>query len=362
MFKTIDPLKSDIYQVLSDTGEIVNKKWNHEMSDKDIAEAIKKMLFARTVDLQAVSYQRQGRMHTYPPNLGQEAIAVGAGLVMKKEDWLVGAYRELGAWLAKGVTLEEVFLYWNGHEDGSRRLKADNVLPVAVPISSQLLHAVGIGYTIKLKKEKAAVFTFVGDGGTSQGDFHEALNFAAVWKVPVIFIVQNNGYAISHPVKKQTVSENIAVKSIAYGMPGIRIDGNDVLAVHSILSEARKFVLNGEGPLLIEAVTYRAGAHTTSDDPGKYRTKEEEDSWKEKDPVLRVRKYLTGKGLWSPEEEEVLIDQYKKMVDSEFKKVEEYEPYKLEYCFDYMYSEPPEDLSRQRVEYEKFLNWKEGSK
>jgi len=356
MFKEFDPLKSDQFQIINKDGKVINKKWFPDISDEDISESLKKMLFARTADLQAVSYQRQGRMHTYPPNLGQEAISVAAGMVMKDEDWLVGAYRELAAWLAKGVTLEEVFLYWNGHEDGSKRSKAKNTLPISVPISSQLLHAVGIAYTLKLKKEKAAVFTFCGDGGTSQGDFHEALNFAAVWKVPVIFIVQNNGYAISYPVKKQTVSRNIAIKSIAYGLPGIQIDGNDILAAYSAFNYSREYVLKGEGPVLIEAVTYRAGAHTTSDDPGRYRTKEEEESWKDKDPVLRIKKYLDGKGLWNSKEEEKLLKQYKDLVDAEFKKVEEYEPYKLEYCFDHMYADPPEDLKKQKIEYEKFLN------
>ena len=362
MFKEYDPLTSDQLQIMNEKGEIINKKWMPGLSDGDIAESMKKMLYARTADLQAVSYQRQGRMHTYPPNLGQEAIATAAGMVMSNEDWLVGAYRELAAWLAKGVTLEEVFLYWNGHEDGSRRSNAKRTLPVSVPISSQLLHAVGIGYSLKLKKEKAAVFTFCGDGGTSQGDFHEALNFAAVWKVPVIFIVQNNGYAISYPVSKQTVSRNIAVKSVAYGMPGIQVDGNDILASYSAFQYSKDYVLEGNGPVLIEAVTYRMGAHTTSDDPGRYRSKEEEDSWTERDPVERVRKYLEGKGLWDKKTEDKLLAQYRDMVDTEFRKVENYKPYELTECFDYMYADPPGDLNRQKVDYEKFLNRSEGSK
>ena len=184
--------------------------------------------------------------YTYPPNYGQEAIAIAAGQVMRKEDWMVPAFREFGALLAKGVSLKEVFLYFMGYEDGSIYKDAHHVLPMSVPIASQLLHGVGIGYEIKYRKKDEVVFAFVGDGGTSEGDFHEAVNFAGVWNVPVIFIVQNNQYGISTPFRMQTASDGIAIKSVAYGVRGIQVDGNDYFAMHAALSEAAKQAREGK--------------------------------------------------------------------------------------------------------------------
>jgi len=362
-FKKYDPLNNSMYQVIDSDGKIVNPDWDNKLSDKELKEAYYKMLFARQVDLKAVSYQRQGRMFTYPPNLGQEAIAVAAGMVIRDEDWLVPAFRELGAYLAKGMSLKEFFLYFRGHEDSLIFENAKNFLPFSVPIASQLLHATGIGYAIKYKEQKdKVVFTFVGDGGTSEGDFHEAMNFAAVWKVPVIFIVQNNQFAISVPFKKQTASINIAAKSVAYGMPGIKVDGNDLLAMHDAVYTAAEYAKAGNGPVLIEALTFRAGAHTTSDDPSKYRTKEEEEDWAAKDPLMRLKKLLISKKLWDEKEEEKVLDQYDDEIDRQFELAENYGDYKLEDTFKSLYEEMPDELKRQKVAYEKYLNWKESRK
>jgi pyruvate dehydrogenase E1 component alpha subunit len=205
------------------------------------------------------------------------------------------------------------------------------------------------------------VFAFVGDGGTSTGDFNEALNFAAVWKTPVIFIVQNNQYAISVPLKKQSAAINLAVKSVAFGMPGIKVDGNDIFAMYAALKEAHDFARNANGPMLIEALTYRIGAHTTSDDPTKYRSKEEEQEWAKTDPLKRLKQYLLDHELWK-EDEEQLIAQYKKEVERQFEEAENYEPYQLDDVFKYMYVDMPDELKRQKVEYENFLAWKEARK
>jgi len=216
---------------------------------------------------------------------------------------------------------------------------------------------------VKYKEQKnTVVFTFVGDGGTSEGDFHEALNFAAVWKVPVVFIVQNNQFAISVPFKKQTASINIAAKSLAYGMPGIKVDGNDIFAMYDAVRTAAEYADQGKGPVLIEALTFRAGAHTTSDDPSKYRTKEEEDNWAARDPLLRLRKYLQEKDLWNAKEEEILLDQYNLEIDRQFEEAENYPTTTLNDAFDYHYEVLPEELNRQKVAYEKYLNWKETRK
>jgi pyruvate dehydrogenase E1 component alpha subunit len=362
MFKEFNPAQDKILKVMDNDGKIIAEKWKPGISDEEVLQAYKDMLFARTADLMAVSYQRQGRMYTYPPNLGQEAISGAMARVMKQEDWLVPAFREMGAWLAKGASLKELFLYFMGYEDGTAFKDAPKLLPISVPIASQFLHATGIAYAIKYKKEKDVVFTVVGDGGTSEGDFHEALNFAGVWKAPVVFIIQNNQFAISVPVRKQTASVNLAIKSIAYGIEGIKVDGNDFFAMYTALNTAAEHARSGKGPVLIEALTYRKGAHTTSDDPTKYRTKEEEEQWAETDPMKRLGNYLKEKSMWNNEEEEKLIAMYKKEVDRQFEEAEAYPPYKLEDVFKYTYVDMPDDLKIQQMNYEKFLKWKEAQK
>jgi pyruvate dehydrogenase E1 component alpha subunit len=362
IFTKYDPDKDKMYQVLDSNGKIILKDWKLSLSKSELIEVYKKMLLSREADLKAVSYQRQGRMYTYPPNLGQEAISLAAGVLMEEDDWLVPAFRELSAYLAKGVSLKEFYLYFRGHEDASLFAEAKNILPISVPIASQLLHAVGIGYAMKLKKQKNAVFAFVGDGGTSEGDFHEALNFAGVWQVPVLFIVQNNQFAISVPFVKQTASANIAMKANAYGIKGIKVDGNDFLAMYDVIKEAAVEARQKHTPILIEALTYRMGAHTTSDDPTKYRTDAEEKEWLAKDPVKRLRSFLTAKKWWTRKQEEQLLEDYRKEIDRQFEAAENYPDYKLEDVFAYHYEEIPEDLKRQQTAYQKYLNWKEARK
>ena len=222
-----NPNNNRIFNIIDDDGKVVNKQWLGSANDDEILKAYKFMQYVRTADEMCMSYQRQGRLYTFPPNLGQEAISTSTGFVMKEEDWLVPSYREVAAWLLKGGSLRDIFLLWGGSEEGYLFSGAKNILPVSVPIASQLLHATGIGFALNYQKKRDAVFAFVGDGGTSEGDFHEALNFAGVWKAPVVFIIQNNQYAISVPISKQTSSKNLAIKSVAYGIPGLRVDGND---------------------------------------------------------------------------------------------------------------------------------------
>jgi len=357
--KTLDkyhPRHGAAYQLIDDDGKPQSKTWKPSMTDEQILNSYRDLLFERTADLMAVSYQRQGRMYTYPPNIGQEAIHIASGLVIREQDWLVPAFRELGAWLAKGVSLREIFLYFKGNEDGSRFEKANRVLPVSVPIASQLVHASGLGYAINYHKEKdTAVFAYVGDGGTSEGDFHEALNFAAVWNAPVVFVVQNNQFAISVPLKMQTKSINLAIKGEAYGIPSLLVDGNDIFAMHEALSYARQQAVEGHGPFLIEARTYRVGAHTTSDDPSKYRSKEEEELWAKKDPLKRLKGYIAHAQLDPLKDEEELIAGYKRQIDSEFEAAENHPEYKVEDVFSYMYHEMPDELKRQKNNYENYL-------
>ena len=361
IFKDFNPLEDKVLRIIDNDGKVVNPDLMPDLDDETIVKAYKDMLFERVADEMAVSYQRQGRMYTFPPNQGQEAIHIAAGMNMKEEDWLVPAFRELGVMLARGVTMKEIFLYYNGNEQGSNFANAKKVLPIAISIGTQYQHAVGIGYSIKYQKKDDVVFPFIGDGGTSTGDFSEALNFASVWNVPVVFTVQNNQYAISVPVQKQTKSINLAVKSVAFGMKGIKVDGNDFFAMYLAYKEAAEHARSGKGPVLIEALTYRRGAHTTSDDPTKYRTKEEEEKWGLTDPLLRLKRYMDDKGI-AVEDEEQLIAEKKKEVDKQFLEAENFGPYPLNEVFDFMYTDMPEDLKRQKEEYEQFLNWKENRK
>jgi len=361
IFNDFNPLEDKIFRIIDNDGEVINNEWMPTITDETVIKAYKSMLFARTADEMSVSYQRQGRMFTYPPCVGHEAIHIAAGLIIREDDWLVPAFRELGVMLAKGVRMKEIFMYYMGFEQGSNFQEANHVLPICIPIGSQYLHATGIGYSVKYQKKDEVVFPFIGDGGTSEGDFSEALNFAGVWKVPVIFTIQNNQYAISVPVQDQTKSVNLAVKSIAAGLPGVKVDGNDFFAMYAAYQEAAEYARAGNGAVLIEALTYRKGAHTTSDDPTKYRTKVEELEWAKTDPLLRLKKYMDRKGIWNENETE-LIEQYKQEIDAEFTEAENYTPYQLEDVFKYMYVEMPDVLKKQKADYEQFQNWKESRK
>jgi len=359
MFEKYKPINDKIYQVIDNNGNLILKDWKCTLSNEQLKQAYLDMMFERTADNMAVSFQRQGRMNTYPPNLGQEAVHIAVGTVLTADDWVVPAFRELGVYLAAGATLMEIFWYYKGNENASKYVNAPHLLPISVPISTQLLHASGLGFSINYKKEKGVVFAFVGDGGTSEGDFHEALNFAAVWNAPVVFIIQNNQYAISLPVKQQTKSINLAVKGLAYGIPSVKVDGNDFFAMHDAVSYASKNAASGKGPFLIEAFTYRMSAHTTSDDPTKYRTKEEESTWKEKDPLSRLKSFLAKKKLLKGIDEEKLVDEYKQKIEKEFEASEQTPEYKLDEVFASMYEQMPDELKRQKHAYESFLLNKE---
>jgi len=361
IFNDFKASEDKFFSVMNEKGLIINRQYLPQIDQQTIRNAWQAMLFARTADKMAVSYQRQGRMYTYPPIFGQEALQVAAGMVIRHNDWLVPAFRELAVMLAKGVKLREIFLYYLGNEAGSNFSEANHVLPICVPIGSQYLHATGIGYSIKYNEKDEVVFPFIGDGGTSEGDFSEALNFAAVWQVPVVFTIQNNQYAISVPVSRQTRSVNLAVKSMAFGMPGIKVDGNDFFAMYKAYQEASDYARSGKGPVLIEALTYRRGAHTTSDDPTKYRSKEEEKLWEAKDPLLRLSLFMNHQGIDTSDEEE-LIERYKKEIDNEFVAAENHGIYQLGDVFKHMYVEMPDELSRQKTAYEAFLAWKENRK
>jgi pyruvate dehydrogenase E1 component alpha subunit len=294
-------------------------------------------------------------MLTYAPNTGQEAAQVGSAAAMAAGDWLVPAFRELGAWLTRGVDLERVYLYWYGNEFGSKFPEDVRVLPIAVPIASQLQHAVGIAMASSIKGEDDVTVAYVGDGGTSIGDFSEALNFAGVFNAPVVFIIQNNQYAISVSRQKQTKAETLVQKAVAAGIPGVLVDGNDLMAMYAATKEAVNRARYGGGPTLIEAYTYRLGAHTTSDDPTKYREDREVEAWQKKDPIRRMKAYLIAQGVWSEEEDASLIEQYDEEALEIFRRVEASGETELEDIFKYHFQEMPPHLQEQYDEYLQYL-------
>jgi len=304
------------------------------------------MVLGRSYDEKAVKLQAAGRMGTYPPISGQEAVQVGSALALEPDDWLVPSYRELAAMMVKGVPLKTMYLAWMGNDYGNALPPDLHCLPLTIPVGSQALHATGFAWAAKTRREKYAVLCHFGDGATSRGDFHEALNFAGVWHVPVVFVVQNNQWAISVPLKKQTHSRTLAQKALAYGIPGLQVDGNDVLAVYAACTEAVGRARAGDGPTLIECVTYRLGVHTTADDPTKYRSAEEVEAWERKDPLTRFGAYLQKKQL--------LDDGVQDAVDAEiaeavkrFEAVGAPDPLGM---FEHAYATRPPHLEAQRAE------------
>ena len=278
---------------------------------------------ARFFDERAEVLQRQGKLGVYPPFRGQEAAQVGAMMALEKTDWLVPSYRESAAALVHGLPLDYLILYWRAHPAGWRFPEGLNILPFYIPIATQLPQAVGVAHAGKLQGENWVVAAFIGDGGTSEGDFHEALNFAAVYDAPVVFVVQNNGWAISVPTHKQMRVERIADKAQGYGMPGALVDGNDLVAMWQTAKEAVARARAGEGPTLIEAVTYRLAPHTTSDDPSRYRDEAETKEWVGREPVGRMRKALASLNLWDDAKEEALLGELKGELEAAVKKADE---------------------------------------
>lgn len=259
------------------------------------------MVEARTYDHKCMAMQRQGRLATYAPFEGQEAAQIGAAAALRPDDWVAATYRDAALMWRAGYPWSLLVAGRTGDERGGQAPDGVNVLPPSITVGGHMIHAVGLAWAEALRGSDRVALTSFGDGATSEGDFHEAMNFAAVFNTPTVFLCQNNGFAISYPRAEQTRSESIAMKAEGYGMPGVFLDGNDVAAVFEVVSEAVTRARNGEGPTLIEAVTYRLGPHTTADDPSRYRDEDDAVEWREKDPLERVRLLLERAGGWTPE-------------------------------------------------------------
>jgi len=262
------------------------------------------MLLARIFDERAVALQREGRLGTYPPIRGQEAAQVGSALALTTSDWVFPSFREMGVHLTLGYPINLLYQYWTGDERGQVTPTELNIFPFCVAVGTHIPHAVGAAMAARYRHDPIAVAAYFGDGATSKGDFHEGFNLAGVLRLPLVFICQNNQWAISIPLKGQTASESLAQKAIAYGFEGIQVDGNDVFAVFAASRAAAEKARSGNGPTFIECLTYRMADHTTADDAARYRSADEVAAWKERDPLLRLQRYMATRGLWSPEYEQ----------------------------------------------------------
>ncbi|WP_414837690.1 pyruvate dehydrogenase (acetyl-transferring) E1 component subunit alpha [Candidatus Nanosalina sp. VS9-1] len=316
------------------------------IEEEEYRKLYRKMMIARKFDEKAFSLQRRGEISTYAPHKGQEAAQIGAVFALEDDDWIVPSFRESAAFIMRGAPLDKIFQRWMGDANGQKDLSEINTLPVAIPVGTQNLHTAGLGMAMEKRGDENAVLGFTGDGSTSEGDFHEALNFSGVFNGHSVFFVQNNQYAISMPREKQTKSDTLAQKAIAYGIDGIQVDGNDILAIIKAVREALEKARNGE-PVLVEALTYRLEDHTTSDDSTRYRDDEEVDEWKEKDPLKRFRQYLKDEGLWTDELEN-FEQEASKRVDEAANSAMEMDDPGLDELFDYVYSETPDILEEEK--------------
>ncbi|MDQ0338977.1 pyruvate dehydrogenase E1 component alpha subunit [Caldalkalibacillus uzonensis] len=336
-----------IYQLVTPEGELTDdgeRIYNAEL----VRRMYKHVLRARLFDRKAVNLQRQGRIGTYAPFEGQEAAQIGSAMALDEKDWIFPTYRDHAATLTFGHSMVHVLLYWAGRFEGCIPPQGKHIFPPAVPIATQILHAVGAAWAEKMKGTAQVALAYFGDGATSEGDFHEGLNFASVFDVPVIFFCQNNGYAISVPVERQMRSKTIAQKALAYDMAGVRVDGNDCLAVYHATKMAAQRARDEQEPTLIEAVTWRYGAHTTADDPTKYRDQKQSEERRKYDPLLRLEKLLRGQGDWDDTWAESLHQTLQQEIEQAVREIESYPKADVTHMFDHVFAVPTWNIREQR--------------
>lgn len=353
MKRTLEQVEDqfETFQILNEDGEVVNEDAMPDLSDEDLQELMRRMVYTRILDQRSIALNRQGRLGFYAPTAGQEASQLGSHFAMEKEDFLLPGYRDVPQLIWHGLPLYQAFLFSRGHFHGNQ-MGETQATPPQIIIGAQITQTAGVALGLKKRGKKNVAVTYTGDGGASQGDFYEGINFAGAFNAPAIFFVQNNRYAISVPVEKQSAANTIAQKAVAAGIEGVQVDGMDVLAVYKVTQEARERAINGEGPTLIETLTYRYGPHTMAgDDPTRYRTEEDENEWEKKDPLSRFRKFLEAKDLWSEEKENEIIENAKEEIKAAVKKADEQPKQKVTDLISIMHEELPQNLQEQMEEY-----------
>lgn len=346
-----DPHEEKMFTVLSKDGS--TNEFDPKLEKDVLIRIYTNMVRSRTLDNKAFKLQRSGQMGTFAQALGQEGCQAPVSEIIKDEDWVVPAFREQCLLVSRGIPMAHFYRYYMGHESGN--VTQGNILPVSIVVGAHNTHAMGIAWAAKIKKENITVFSYCGDGATSEGAFHEALNFAGVFKTPNVFMVQNNQYAISLKREDQTASKTIAQKSCAYGFPGILVDGNDPLAVYVAVKEAKQYTRDGNGPILIEFKTYRLGPHTTSDDPTLYRSNEEVQEAQKNDPIVRFEEYLRKVNVLNDAKKELIQDEANKEVENAVKIAKETKP-NIEDIFKYTYDKLTPQLEEQLEYLKSFQN------
>lgn len=340
------------FQILDEEGKVVNEEAMPDLSEDELKELMTRMVYTRILDQRSIALNRQGRLGFYAPTAGQEASQLGSQYALEKEDFILPGYRDVPQLIWHGLPLYKAFLFSKGHYVGNQMPEGVNAFSPQIIIGAQYVQAAGVALGMKKRKQNAVAITYTGDGGTSQGDFYEGMNFAGAFNAPAIFVVQNNFFAISTPVEKQTAADTLAQKAVAAGIEGIQVDGMDVLAVYAATKDARERAVNGEGPTLIELLTYRYGPHTMAgDDPTRYRTEDLDNEWEKKDPLVRFRKFLEDKGIWSEEEENEVIEKAKEEIKEAIKLADNEPKQKVTDLIANMYEELPVNLQEQMEEY-----------
>ncbi len=335
-----------------------------KISNDDLLKGYKTMMLTRLVDDRMITLQRQGIISFAMSALGEEACAVASAAALEPGDWMYPQYREAGIMFWRGFSIQQYVNHMFGNSQdlvlgrqmpnhfGSRAL---NIVTVSSPIGTKIPHAAGCAYAMKLQGDKSVAICYFGEGATSEGDFHVGLNFAAVRKAPAIFFCRNNGYAISTPCSRQFASDGIAPKGVGYGMLTFKVDGNDFFALHSVVSLAREHCIEGKGPVLIEAMTYRRASHSTSDDPTQYRKDDEVMAWEKKCPVLRLNRYLQAQGLWSDQKEKELVESISEEITNAINVAKSIPRPPLKSVVENVYFEVPASLKEQYAEIKTFF-------
>lgn len=347
------------FQILDETGKVVNKEMLPDLKDEELVELFERMLWSRALNDRSTTLARQGRLGFFAPTAGQEASQMASHFAFNRGDILFPGYRDIPQLVQHGLPLHKAFLWSRGHVEGNNYPEDFNAMPPQIIIGAQIIQAAGAGIALKKRGKQQVAFTYTGDGGSSQGDTYEGLNYAGAFKAPVVFFIQNNGYAISTPRHVQTAAPTLAQKAAAAGIPGVQVDGMDPLAVYVATKAARDWAIEGNGPVLIETLTSRFGPHSLSgDDPKRYRTQASFDEWDKKDPLIRMRNFLTEKGLWDEEKEVELIAKIDEEIKEAVKLADSAPKQKVSDFLKNMFEEPTNTIAEQ-IEY--FEN-KEGNK